>query len=150
MIADLQRQLGIDASFFPQFLIFVFVFLWLRFVYFKPYLALIQKRENQSEGLSDEAQRLEEESARLEQQYQDSIVSARRRAFAERDRILADARKQASETVANARQAAKSKLEQTREAAQKSYENEFASLKAHVGSVTSMLVEKLTKTRVGL
>lgn len=150
MISDLQRQLGIDATFFPQFAIFIFIFLWLRFVYFSPYLKLILKRENSSDGAMGEAQKLDEESSRLEQAREETLLAARKRAGAQRDAVLAQARKEANELVSKARDEAKQKLEKSRESAQKSSETELASLKAQVGGLSSMLVQKLTNTRVGL
>ncbi len=150
MITDLQRQLGIDGSFFTQFLIFLLIFTWLQFVFFKPFLQLILKRESQSGGLSEEAAKLEESANRDEQQYRDALVSARRKANAERDRVLGDARKVANDSVASARSQSKSKLEQARDAAAKSAESEITALKAQVGGMASLLVEKLTKTKVGL
>jgi F-type H+-transporting ATPase subunit b len=150
MIADLQRQLGIDASFFSQFLIFIFVFLWLRAVFFRPYLELIQRRQGQSEGLSDQASKLEEEASRAELEYADALKKARNRAAAERERLVADARKEANTSVDSSRREAKVRLDQARETAAKNFESDLAGLKTQVGSVASLLVEKLTKTKVGL
>lgn len=150
MISDLQRQLGIDLSFFVQFAIFIFVFLWLRFFFFKPYLALIQKRDSQSDGLVDEGQRLEEESIRLEQERMAALTAAKKAAAQEKDSVLAQARKEANDLVSKARDEAKTKLEQARETAAKGVESEIASLKGQVSDLSAMLVEKLTKTQVGL
>jgi F0F1-type ATP synthase membrane subunit b/b' len=150
MISDLQRQLGIDASFFYQLAIFIFIFIWLRIVFFAPYLKLIQRRENQSDGLLDDVQKLDVDSARLEQEREASLVAARKKAFAHRDSVLVQARKEANDTVSRARDEAKSKLDKSRELAQKSAESELSNLKTQVGGLSTMLVEKLTKTRVGL
>jgi F-type H+-transporting ATPase subunit b len=150
MIADLQRQLGIDASFFPQFLVFILLFLWLRAVFFQPYLAVIQRRQGQSDGLSDRAAKLEEEATRVELEYQAALKKTRGLAAVERERILGEARKQATESVESARRDAKLKLEQSRESSARSFEADLAGLKSQVGSIASLLVEKLTKTKVGL
>lgn len=150
MIQDLQRQLGIDQTFFIQFLIFLLIFTWLQFVFFKPFLQLIRKRENQSGGLSEEAAKLEEAAARDEKQYAEALVAARRRAAQERDRLLGEARKIANDSVAAARSQSKTKLEQARDSALKSAEAELGALRGQVSGVASMLVEKLTKTKVGL
>ncbi|MGZ3650748.1 MAG: F0F1 ATP synthase subunit B family protein [Bdellovibrionota bacterium] len=150
MISDLQRQLGIDASFFTQLLIFLLIFTWMQVVYFRPFLKLIQKRQGQSGGLSDDAARLEEAAARSEKEVQDAIAAARKKAALERERVLAEARAAANELIAAARSAAKTKLEQARESAQKSAEGELAGLRGQVSGMASLLVEKLTKTKVGL
>lgn len=150
MITDLQRQLGIDGSFFTQFLIFLLIFSWLQFVFFKPFLQLILKRENQSGGLSEEAAKLEEAAERNEQQYRDALVAARKKAGSERERVLGDARKAANDTVSAARAQSKSTLEQARDAAVKTSEAEIGSLRGQVGSMSALLIEKLTKQKVGL
>ncbi len=150
MIADLQRQLGIDASFFVQLGIFLLVFLWLRYIYFVPFLKLIQRRESLSEGRSDEARRLEEDSARMEQEYGETFAKIRKRASTERDADLALARKEAQRLAEEARGQAKAKLDSVREAAARSAEADLTSLRSQVHTVSSLLVEKLTKTKVGL
>lgn len=150
MITDLQQQLGIDGSFFTQFLIFLIIFTWLQLVFFKPFLQLILKRENQSGGLSEEAAKLEEAAARNEQQYRDALVSTRRKAGLERERVLGDARKAANDAVMAARSQSKTKLEQARDSALKSADAELNSLRGQVGAMSALLVEKLTKQKVGL
>ena len=150
MISDLQQQLGIDASFFPQFAIFIFLFLWMKFVFFGPFLGLIQKRENQSGGLSDESAKREEEAARLESEAAKASPAAGKKAMAEREAILAGARKEGSEMVASARLQAKQKIDQARASSAKSAEADLSALKAQVDSVSTLLVEKLTKAKVGL
>jgi F-type H+-transporting ATPase subunit b len=149
MIADLQQQLGIDSSFFQQFVVFILIFLWLRIVYFAPYLSLIEKREGQSEGLSGDALKLEEDASRLEAEYQGAISSARKRALAEREAILSEARRVAADQVAEARAKAKNRLEQSREAAAREAEAELKGLTGQVGSISSLLVNKLMNTKVG-
>lgn len=150
MISDLQRQLGIDASFFTQLLIFLVIFTWMQVVYFRPFLKLIQKRQGQSGGLSTEAEKLEASAARAEQDYAAALVAVRKKAAAERERVLAEARAQANSVVSAARTQAKSKLEQARESALRSAEAELTSLRSQVSGVSAALVEKLTKTKVGL
>ncbi len=150
MIADLQRQLGIDASFFTQFVLFLLIFSWLQFVYFRPFLALIQRRQSRSSGLNEESAKLEEAAKRAEGEYAEALAAARKRAAAERDRLLLEARSQAGDKMSAARRAAKMKLERAREAAARAAESDLGSLRGQVGSVAALLVEKLTKTRVGL
>ena len=150
MLADLQRQLGIDSTFFHQLVIFLLAYLLMRFFYFGPYLKLIQKRENQSDGLSDEAKKLEEEAASMEGQYQASLSAARKKAQAEREAMLAAVRKLNADEVAEARNQGKSKLEQAREAATRSSASELANLKAQAGPISATLVGKLMNNKVGL
>ena len=150
MIADLQRQLGIDSSFFFQFVIFIAIYLWLQFIYFGPFLKLITKREAQSEGMAEEAKKLDEQSARLESEHQEKIAAARKQAAIEREKILAEARKSAAAVVATARDQAKAKLEGAREASASEAKKDLDGLRAQISPFASLLVEKLMKTKVGL
>jgi F0F1-type ATP synthase membrane subunit b/b' len=149
-ILNLQQQLGIDATFFTQFLIFIFIYAWLHFVFFGPYLKLIQSREGKSDGLSDEALKLEEESSRLEAQYAEAWAAMKKKTAAEKDQIVSVGRKEAAGITGAAREQAKEKMNKAREESAKSFAAEIASLKQQVGSISSLLMEKLTKTKVGL
>jgi F-type H+-transporting ATPase subunit b len=150
MITDLQHQLGIDSSFFWQFLIFFAAFIILRATFFGPYLKLIERREGQSGGLSEEARKLEEEASRLEKEYENSAVAMRKRAFAEREALLTAARKESTVVVAAAREKAKARMDLARETTAKDYEAELASLKSQVGPVSSLLADRLAQTKVGI
>lgn len=150
MISDLQQQLGIDASFFPQFITFLFLFVWLKFAFFSPYLKLIKKRENQSEGLSEETAKLEEESDRLEKKTAEEMLGVRKRAAQEREKILLVARQEGGATVAAARERAKKGVEAARLEAQAVERADIEGLRTQVGAVSALLVEKLTKSKVGL
>jgi len=150
MIYDLQRQLGIDASFFKQLVIFLVIFTWMQAVYFRPFLKLIQRRASQSGGLSSAAVGLEQEALRAEAEYGASMSAARKKAAVERERLLLEAREQANEIVGVARAQAKTKLDQARESNLHASELELSAMRTHVGEVSAMLVEKLTKTKVGI
>lgn len=150
MIADLQRQLGIDFSFFYQFVIFFVTYLWLSFVYFGPFSKLIAKRESQSGGLDEKSKELEEKTAQLEAQYVEGMAGARKEASLQREKILTEARKSASVVVGKARDDAKKKMDSTRERVAAESKAELDSLQGQVSSFSSALVEKLLKSKVGI
>ena len=150
MIADLQRQLGIDSSFFIQFGIFIFIFLWLRYVYFGPYLELILKREKASDGMSESAAKMEQEAVLAEKESDAAMAAARKSAATEKDKILNAARAAAATDVAKAREQAKKELEAVRAVTEKEISVEMTALKQQSGAISALLVEKLTKTKVGI
>ena len=147
-IADLQRQLGIDASFIPQFLLFIFLFMWLRYVYFQPYLKLIKRRENLSSGKSDEASQLDEESLQLETKYAQTLQIAKRKALDEKEKIITSGREEAAKILQTAKGVAKKKLDQTRAESQKNFDQEFQTIKSQAENCANQLVEKLTKAKM--
>lgn len=150
MIADLQRQLGIDFSFFYQFVIFFLTYLWLDFVYFAPYSKLIAKRESQSGGLEEKSKELEEKTVQLEAQFSEGMTAARKEASLQKEKILAEARKAASVVVGKARDDAKKKMDSARERVTSEAKAELDSLQGQVSSFSSALVEKLLKSKVGI
>jgi len=149
-LQNLQKQLGIDHTFFIQFVVFFGFYLWLRFVFFKPYLKVVLARDNQTEGLKDESMKLDTDSARKESEYAEKISVAKKKAAQEREKILAEARAQSNKLVEAARAQAKTRIEKARNEAQSQAEKDLGALKEHAGALAKVFVEKLTKARVGL
>lgn len=150
MIADLQKQLGIDLSFFYEFGLFVAIYLWLRFFLFAPYLKVLLLRNYQTGGLKDEAHALDQKSQEKEALFAQKIAEARRQALQEREKILVAARANAAVALDEARHEAKSKIEAARTAAEAEANAEFDQLKSQSSGVANLFVEKLLKQKVGL
>lgn len=150
MLADLQKQLGIDATIGVQFITFFVVYLWMRFVFFGPYLKLLEARKHQTSGLKDDATALEEQAGQTEKKYKDGVTLARKEAAAAREKIVFDARTKASHVVDGARKEMKQKMDSARELSQRSAAQGLADLDGQVEALGGLLVEKLTNSKVGI
>lgn len=150
MLADLQKQLGIDATLGVQFVTFFVVYLWLRFVFFGPYLRLQEARKQSTSGLKDEAASLEEQAEKAENAYRDGILAARKEAAASRDRLVQEAHGKAAAVVDGARKEMKLKMDGSRDLMARQSAQGLAELDGQVEALGVLVVEKLTSAKVGL
>jgi F-type H+-transporting ATPase subunit b len=103
-------MIAIDYSIFVQIVSFLFLWFLLSKLLFKPYLALIEAREKSTDGVKAETAALLKEGERLRAEYETTITRAREEgelakkalqneAVQARDRILAQARQEATAVV---------------------------------------------------
>ena len=118
-------MISLDISILYQIVLFIILWLILNRILFKPYLKLLDAREQRTTGAQHDSSDLEHEGARLRVQYEEKIVQARTAGYAakeailqtgrlEREKILAEAREQAAQTLERARREIASALEQER------------------------------------
>jgi F0F1-type ATP synthase membrane subunit b/b' len=150
MIADLQRQLGIDYTFFIQFFIFAVFYLFFRFVFFAPYRDLLARRERGAEGTAEEAAKLEEQAALWEKEHEDSLRRGRKESAADRDAFLGQAKAEAAKVVDASRAKAKALVESQRVSSQAEADAGLKELNKSVNEVASLLVTKVTGGKVGV
>lgn len=150
MLADLQNQLGIDATIGVQFLIFFGLYLWLRFVFFGPFLNLLDARHLSTQGLREKALDLEVGAEEKEKQYSERMAAVRRAAAVEREKILAEARASSAGMIEAARKSSKEQIEAARIGAEAEAKGDLDRLSAEVSQLSDLFVKKLTNTGVRL
>lgn len=150
MLIDLQKQLGIDATIGAQMLIFFFVYVWLRFVFFGPFLSLLELRHSSTEGLREKAIGLDAEAEEKEKLYAERLAAARKAAALEREKILAAARAESSSEIERARGTSKKQIESAREKNEADAASSLKGLSSQTEELSELFVEKLTNARVGL
>ena len=117
-----------DYTVIVQIVSFLIFWLVLTKLLFNPFLALLEEREQRTEGVKAEAAALMEESERLRAEYESAIARAEDegRAVKEsllqearqlRERILSQSREQASRMLAAARQEIQREMQRGRELA---------------------------------
>lgn len=150
MLADILKQLGIDDTLWIQLGIFTFLYLFLRFFFFGPFLKLIELRERESTGVEKDAEELVKKAATSEADYQAKMAAVRKQAKDTADQILSQAKTEASKKVSSARAEAKSKIEAGREQLAKETVDGSAAVSGQVDSVATIFVEKILSAKVGL
>lgn len=145
MIADLFKQLGIDQTLWTQIGVFVFFYAWVRFVFFPPFLKLINEREARTTGLSNESESLSKLVQEKEAELGAKMAEAKRAASAERERIIGQAKSSAHVVLDNARKEAKKKIETARASAEAELSSEAVNLRKFSQALSEAIVSKLTK-----
>lgn len=126
ILAGILSQLGVDNTFFFQFVIFMVVFVFLWNVTFSAYFKAYEVRESKTTGSEAEADELLKQTESLEKEYQDKaralnaeikeVFDAERKAAnKEQEKIVNEAREEAKSYVATAREKIQSEYNRARE-----------------------------------
>jgi F-type H+-transporting ATPase subunit b len=141
-------MISLDISILYQAILFVLLWLILNKLLFKPYLSLLDERERKTTGAQHDSVDLEHEGAQLKKQYEEKIAQGQAAAYAAKDVILQDARKQREAILSQAREEASKSLDQVRRDIAGSLEREKRLSDAEVSTVAQDLVAKVLGRRV--
>jgi F0F1-type ATP synthase membrane subunit b/b' len=143
-------QLGIDHTLWTQLVVFVAFYCWVRFVFFPPFLRLIEARKAMTLGLVSQTAELNKQAEAKELELSLKVADVKKQAAAEREKEIASAKAVAHQKLEFARKSAKLKLEQSRVAANNQQDVEMGGLKSQANEFSDILVDKLIKegTRV--
>jgi F0F1-type ATP synthase membrane subunit b/b' len=147
MIAAQISALGIDSTLGIQFVVFVIFYAWLRWVFFPPFLNLLEAREAKTSGLIEKSQELLKEAEIKEAELAAKTGEVRRLAAAEKDKLVGEAKAKSHTQIEVARKEAKKKIEDARAQADGTLAGDLASLRQQANQLSDLFVEKLTKER---
>jgi F-type H+-transporting ATPase subunit b len=142
-------MIAIDFSVVWQILLFLGLWLIVSKVLFRPYMALLEEREQRTTGADDSAYYLEHEAERLRAQYEDAIAKATAAGNATKEAIVQQARQQREALLSSAREEAAGILERVRQEVlrQLAQERELAIREAE--AVAHDMASKILGRRVG-
>lgn len=140
-MSEIISQLGLDQTFFTQFILIAILYAFLTAVYFKPFQKLLEKRHKKTVADRAEAERVLAELKEKLAEYESQMALAQKKARSRMDEILSEAKKKEAEILSAARndaknttQAAITALSQEKEKIRKSLEVEVESIAAQATS----------------
>lgn len=136
-------MISLDYSVFYQIVIFVVLWVILRRVLFRPYLAVLEERERGTSGAHHDIEALESEGARLKAEYEEQLARAQAAGNAVKEAILQEARRQRERIISQAREEATVLLEKVRGEVQAQLEKERQRAMAEIGEVAGEMVSKI-------
>src|SRR5215212_7615394 len=136
-------MISLDISILYQVILFVVLWMILSKLLFKPYVSLLDEREQQTTGAQHDSADLEHEGARLKKQYEEKIAEAEASAYAAKDAILQQARQQREAILGQAREEASNTLEQIRRDVASALEREKQLASAEVTTLAQDIVNKI-------
>jgi F-type H+-transporting ATPase subunit b len=107
-------MIALDISVVWQILLFLVLWLVLSKLLFRPYMALLEEREQKTTGAEDNSSSLEHEAERLRAQYEEAIANAAAAGSATKEVIVQEARQQREALLSEAREQAARILERVR------------------------------------
>lgn len=136
-------MIHLDISILYQVVLFVILWMILNKLLFKPYLHLLEEREQKTTGAQHDSSDLEHEAARLKAQYEERIAKAQASAYAAKDALLQDARQQREKILTQAREEAAKNLDQVRHDVASALEQEKRLAESEVAHVAQDMVSKV-------
>lgn len=142
-------MITIDISVVWQIVLFLGLWLIVSKVLFRPYMALLEEREQKTTGADDSAYQLEREAERLRAQYEEAITNAAATGNATKEAIVQQARQQREELLSSAREEAAGILERVRQEVQSQLSQERELTIREADAVAHDMVSKILGRRVG-
>ena len=142
-------MISLDYTILLQMLLFVFLWIVLTRVLFRPYLSLLEERERKTEGAEEESTSLEQEGERLRALYEEGIAKARAAGAAAKEAILQEVRQQREQALSRAREEAFKSLEQVRLDIRNEVSRERGNMSREAEIIAQEMVGKVLGRRVG-
>jgi F-type H+-transporting ATPase subunit b len=131
--------------------IVAFLALWflLSKLLFRPFIALLEERENRSEGLKAAAASLTAEGERLRAEYESAIAKANEEGAAVKETILQEGRQTRERLLAESRAQAAERMTAVREEIQKEMRKGRALALQEAAVIARQMAEKVLGRKVG-
>jgi F-type H+-transporting ATPase subunit b len=142
-VTAILQQLGLDTTFFTQFVVFFVLFLFLGQAFFKPFLRLIEERTLRTQRDRELATAIEAETKIKLEDCESRLRAARVEARSEFEKILAEAKAEESKILNDARAEAKKITVETAAAISAERHRLRAQLELDVESLAAAVSEKL-------
>ena len=146
MMATLQsvmNELGVNSSFFVQFVIFLLAFPFLHFLIFRPHFLALKQRQSRTEGDEVLAEKMKQEISDLEKQYQNRQRTLNQDLKEIYTKANKDIDLKKAEVVLRAHEKARKKVEQAHKTLQSSVIEARKTLPKEVSSVSDKIIEKV-------
>ncbi len=137
------QQLQLDQTYFIQLGLIAFLFLILSQLYFKPFLALFEKRHQRT---AEDSKKADEILAEVKQQltaYDAKLSDARALAKQDYEQFILEVKKQESQLLSQARGEAKQIVQQAQEDLEKSKQQVKSQLQAEVDGFAKKVADSL-------
>jgi len=142
-------MISLNISVLWQILLFLGLWLIVSKVLFRPYMAVLEQREQKTMGAEDSSEYLEQQAERLRAQYEESIAKAAAAGNASKDAILQEARQHREALLSSAREEAAGILERVRQEVQSQLAQEHDLAVREADAVAQDMVSKILGRRVG-
>ena len=142
------EQLGLDKTFFLQFVIFWVVFLVLGRMFFRPFLGLFEARHKKTVEDREAAEKLLAQADAKFEEYKKKLAEAKHDAKKEYDAVLAQAKKEEAAVLHAAREEAKKITHEAAESIAKQREQLKKSLEGEVDQLARTISERLVSRKV--
>lgn len=140
---SLLLSLGVNTTLAIQLVIFLTVYVVLKYLLFGPYFAAFNQRNESTVGQTELAERFVQETKALEDEFSSKAQQANERYRSVYDQTRSQALKDYDRTIADARSQAKTLVDAARQKIQTEMESAQGQLSKEVPEVVKMINQKL-------
>ena len=137
------QQLGINATVFIQFGLFVFIISFLSIYVFGPYTKALEAREKQTVGSQDQAVEFEKQTLEVHSEYEHKAREVNNRIQEVYKQVRSDANQEYEKVVQVARADAEKYVDQARAQVKEAVTSARESLKKDTPQIVMALTQKL-------
>jgi F-type H+-transporting ATPase subunit b len=131
-----------------QIVAFLALWFFLSKILFKPFIALLEERENRTEGLKAAAASLVAEGERLRAEYESAIAKANEEGAAVKETILQEARQTRERLLAESRAQAMDRMSAVREEIQKEMRKGREQAVQEATAIARQMAEKILERKI--
>ncbi|MFB6351709.1 MAG: ATP synthase F0 subunit B [Bradymonadaceae bacterium] len=135
--------LDLDGTFFVQLVVFWVVFGFLYFSVVRPYLDVVEEREEGIGGSKEDAAEMEARADELEQEYDEKLLQARREAQEVRESLRNQGKQTQNEKFEEVRQQLDGKIESERETIRQKVDEAQSEIESRAEELADAMVEKI-------
>ena len=146
-MGSLFQQLGLDSTFYIQFVIFGVVYVVLSTLFFKPFLKLFEARHKRLVEDREAAEKLVSQADSKFEEYKARLTAERTEARKEYDLLILRAKKEEQEIIGAARDQAKKITQEAADSVLKQKEQIKAQLETEVEGLARTIADSLLDTR---
>lgn len=135
--------LDVDGTIFIQLVIFWFVVGFVHFVLVKPYMQVVEAREEGIGGSKDDAAEMEARADQLREEYEEKKRQARREAQEVRQNLRNQGVQEQNEMFEDVREELREKVDSERKSIQQKVDQAHAQLEGRAKELASTMVNKV-------
>ena len=143
MLSEIASQLGIDQSFYVQFILVVLFYFLISALYLKPFQRLLALREERTTGAVKEAQVLTQKAEELQGQYRARLQDIHQRSKGILKKAEDESKAEAGKILDAATQDARGKVQATLKELEKQKTSLLESLAADSRQIAQEIVSKV-------
>ncbi|MGH7829798.1 MAG: ATP synthase F0 subunit B [Candidatus Binatia bacterium] len=142
-------MIALDYTIIVQIVSFLLLWFFLSRLLFRPFLRLLEEREQRTEGARAEAALLREEAERLRAEYEEQVMRAKDEGASIKEALRHEAAKARERLLGEARETASRRLEAMRAEMQRELQRGRELGAREADAVGAQMVEKILGRKVG-
>ncbi len=143
LLQEIATQVGIDHTFYHQFLTIAVLYLLLSSFYLKPFQRLLEKRKHETEGAKKEAEEMTSLAEQKFGEYKTRLKSVYSDAKDATSKIEQEAKNEEARIVSQANATARQSVQQTQQSLDQQKQNLMQEISSDIKNIAALIADKV-------